>query len=79
MTDLPMWAPPGTPIAGVFQVDASLAASKGLKARPLAGSIVDIHDWFHTLPRQRQAALKAGISPGREQKILAAWHAMNSA
>lgn len=77
--DLPLWVPPGTPSSGVWQVDASLAAAKGLKARPLAQTIVDTHQWFHTLPRRRQRRLKAGISLERQAELLTAWHAANPA
>ena len=31
--------------------------------------------WWDTLPEERRAKLRAGLSAKREQEILAAWHA----
>jgi 2'-hydroxyisoflavone reductase len=78
MRDLPLWVPPGTPFSGIWEANADLAASKGLKARPLVESIIDTHEWFQTLPAERQNPMKAGMTLERQAEVLAAWHASNS-
>jgi len=55
-------------------VNAVLAASKGLAARPLSGSIRDTWAWWLTLPEERTAKLKTGLSQERQAEILATWH-----
>jgi 2'-hydroxyisoflavone reductase len=78
MADLPLWVPPGTPFSGLWEANADLAASKGLKARPLAASIVDTHEWFQTLPAERQNPMKAGMTLERQAEVLATWHESQS-
>ena len=46
-----------------------------MKYRPLANTIGDTLAWFQTLPEERRAQLRAGISGEREAEVLAAWHA----
>jgi 2'-hydroxyisoflavone reductase len=36
---------------------------------------VDTLAWFRTLPADRQARLKAGLTPEREAELLAKWRA----
>ncbi len=79
MADLPLWAPAGTPFGGIWESNADLAATKGLKARPLAESIVDTHEWFQSLPQERKDAFRAGMSLERQAEVLAAWHASQDA
>lgn len=71
---LPLWIPEGTDYSGIWEVNAGLAASKGLKARPLSESIKDTWAWWSELPEERTAKLKTGISKERQAEILAAWH-----
>jgi len=71
---LPLWVGSDEEYAGIWKVNAGLAASKGLKARPLSESIKDTWAWWLTLPEERTAKLKTGISPERQAEILAAWH-----
>lgn len=71
---LPLWIGNDEEYAGIWKVNAGLAASKGLKARPLSESIADTWAWWLTLPEERTATLKAGLSLERQAEILAAWH-----
>ena len=71
---LPLWVGGNVDYAGIWKVNAGLAASKGLKARPLTESITDTWAWWLTLPGERTAKLKTGLSPERQAEILAAWH-----
>ena len=75
---LPLWVGGNIDYAGIWKVDATKAASKGLKARPLTESIEDTWAWWLTLPGERTAKLKTGLSPERQAEILAAWHGMQS-
>ncbi|MDX2056522.1 MAG: NAD-dependent epimerase/dehydratase family protein [Gemmatimonadales bacterium] len=73
--DMPTWFPPKGPMAGFGSFSRDRAIAKGLVFRPLADTARDTLDWFATLPADRQATLKAGISAEREAAVLAAWHA----
>jgi 2'-hydroxyisoflavone reductase len=47
--------------------------NKGLTFRPLDVTARDTLAWFKSLPAERQAHPKAGLSPEREAEVLAAW------
>ena len=51
------------------------AVKAGLTFRPIADTAKATLDWFRTLPEPRRAKLRAGITPEREAKVLAAWKA----
>lgn len=72
---LPLWVGSNADYAGIWKVNAGLAASKGLKARPLTESIRDTWAWWLTLPGERTAKLNTGLTLERQAEILAAWHA----
>jgi len=76
---LPLWVGSNKDYAGLWKVNAGLAASKGLKARQLSESIRDTWAWWLTLPEERTAKLKTGISKERQEEILAAWHQSQNA
>lgn len=78
MRDLPFWAAPGGPYAGIWSVNTERAAAAGLKHRPLADSIRDTHVWMQEQPAERRDKLRAGWSAGKEAQVLAAWHASRS-
>ena len=42
--------------------------------RPLADTVKATLDWWATLPADRRAKLRAGITREREVEVLAAWH-----
>ena len=74
--DLPIWVDRGQgPYAGYGRVDNRRAVAAGLTFRPLDTTIEDLLAWFGSLPAERQARLRAGISREREAELLAAWHA----
>jgi 2'-hydroxyisoflavone reductase len=73
--DMPAWFPPTGPMAGFGYFSREKAIAKGLTFRPLADTAKATLDWFKTLPAERQAKLKAGIAPDKEQAVLAAWRA----
>ena len=61
--------------AGFAKVSNARALKAGLTFHPIADTAKATLDWFRTLPEDRRAKLKAGISPDREAKVLAAWKA----
>lgn len=69
---LPIWAPPQGDSAGVHTVSNARARAAGLGFRPIALTVSDTLGWFSSLPAERQAALKAGMSPADESRILKA-------
>ena len=56
------------------RISIQRALAKGLTFRPLAATARDTLEWFKSQPAERQAKLKAGLSPEREAEVLAAWH-----
>lgn len=72
--DMPVWVPPQGDEAGFTSISNKRAVEKGLTFRPLAESAKATLEWFKTLPADRQAKLRFGISPDREAAVLAAWH-----
>ncbi|MBC7988796.1 MAG: NAD-dependent epimerase/dehydratase family protein [Luteimonas sp.] len=78
--ELPIWVPSkSNPYAGYGQVSNARAIAAGLTYRPLATTVTELMVWFRSLPAERQATLKAGITREREAELLKAWHARKDA
>ena len=73
-SDLPVWTSPAGEDAGAGQVSNARAVAAGLAFRPLKTTAKDTLDWWKTLPRERTATPKAGLTSEREAAVLAAWH-----
>jgi 2'-hydroxyisoflavone reductase len=73
-SDLPVWMPPRDGREGFARFDLTREIAAGLTFRPLAVTAKDTLDFFRTLPAERQAKLKAGLTPEREREILDLWH-----
>jgi 2'-hydroxyisoflavone reductase len=73
--DMPAWVPADAENAGFSRRSNKRAIAAGLSFRPLAQTALDTLAWWKTLPADRQATLRAGIKPDREQQVLAAWKA----
>jgi 2'-hydroxyisoflavone reductase len=79
-TELPIWVPShDNPYAGYGQVSNARAIQAGLTFRPLATTVTDLLAWFRSLPAERQATLKAGITREQESRLLQAWQARKGA
>ena len=77
--ELPIWVPSKSgPYAGYGQVSNARAIEAGLTFRPLATTVTDLLAWFRSLPAERQATLKSGITREREAELLKAWHERKS-
>ena len=74
-SDMPVWVPAEGDTAGFAQRSIQRALRTGLTFRPLAATSVDTLAWFRQQPDERQAKLKAGLTPDRESAALTAWKA----
>jgi 2'-hydroxyisoflavone reductase len=74
-TDLPVWLPSVEPGQGFWTLDVTKAIRAGLTFRPLSETVRDTLAWWETLPEERRAKLKRGLTPERERELLAAWNA----
>ena len=70
-SDMPVWTGEES---GMARASISRALAKGLTFRPLADTARDTLAWFQSQPPDRQAKMKAGLSPEREAEVLAVWH-----
>ena len=61
--------------AGFAQFDLTPEIKAGLKIRPIEDTARDTLAWFRTLPAERQAGLKTGLTPEREKALLELWRA----
>ena len=73
--DLPVWMPPRGDSAGWALMDCSKAIAAGLTFRPIADTARATLQYYHAQPADRQATLRAGLTPDKERETLAAWHA----
>jgi 2'-hydroxyisoflavone reductase len=74
-SDMPVWIPGQGETMGFGRRSIRKAIDAGLTFRPLDMTAVDTLAWFKQQPAERQAKLKAGIAPAREQEVLAKWKA----
>ena len=72
---MPAWVPGQGETAGFMRRSISKALGAGLTFRPTTTNAADTLAWFRTLPAERQAKLRAGLTPEREAEVLAAWKA----
>ncbi len=74
-SDMPVWVPASGDSAGFHKRSIARALAAGLTFRPLSMTAADTLAWFRTQPADRQAKLRAGLTPEREAKVLADWKA----
>lgn len=73
---LPIWVPrEGSEYSGYGTVSNERAIAAGLTFRPLATTVADLLAWYRSLPAERQAEVRAGITREREAELLKLWHA----
>ncbi|HWN71590.1 MAG TPA: SDR family oxidoreductase [Haliangium sp.] len=72
---MPVWVPSEDDSRGMGTVNVSKAMGDGLRFRPIEDTAQATLAWFQTLPAERQAKLRAGITAEREAEVLAAWKA----
>lgn len=71
--DLPFWVSPTGELAGAWTVNTERATAAGLTHRPITETVRDLWAWWQTLPEERRATVRAGMSAERESEVLAAW------
>ena len=62
--------------AGFARFDLTPEIAAGLTFRPTEVTARDTLAWWRSLPADRQAKPKAGMTAAREQELLAAWRAL---
>ena len=70
---LPVWEDPSGEYASLSAVDGSRAVAAGLSNRPTRETARDTVAWWKTLPAERTAATRAGLSPDRESELIDLW------
>ena len=73
--EMTVWVPPVGEYAGFSSSSIQRALDAGLSFRPLADTADATMDYWNSLPEERRATPRAGLSPEKEKKVLAAWHA----
>ena len=68
---MPVWIPGQGETFGFHRRDTSRAIAEGFTCRPLSLTAADTLAAFRTLPSERQAKLRAGLTPERETELLA--------
>ena len=70
--DLPLWIPDADPaMAGLMGISNTRALRAGLRLRPLDVTLQATLEWAQSRPAEQP--WKAGLTPGREAELLAAW------
>ena len=70
-SDMPVWTGEES---GMARTSIARALAKGLTFHPLAETARDTLAWFKSQPQDRQAKLRAGLTPEREAEVLAQSH-----
>jgi len=76
-TEMPLWLPEKTPLgpehkepwSGAFQINIDKALQTGFKFRPLAETILEVHDWLKA-KQLDEGSWKAGMTSEREKSLL---------
>ncbi len=77
-SDMPVWVPARGETAGFAKRSIAKALAAGLTFRPLDTTASDTLAWFKQQPAERQAKLKAGLTPAREEEVLSKWKSKSS-
>ena len=72
---MPVWIPPAGEYAGFGSRSNRKALAAGLTFRSLADTAATTLAFHESRPAERQAKLRAGLTPEREKEVLAAWKA----
>ncbi|MFN2475247.1 MAG: NAD-dependent epimerase/dehydratase family protein [Chthoniobacterales bacterium] len=74
-SDMPVWILPASEEGALGRTVIKKALDRGLTFRPLEMTARDTVSWFKSQPADRQATLRAGLTPEREKQLLDAWEA----
>ena len=70
---IPIWSSPDGTEAGAARVNGQRAFAAGLETRAPRETCRDIVRWWKTLPADRQASMRAGLTAESEAKLLASF------
>jgi 2'-hydroxyisoflavone reductase len=76
--DMPVWVPARGETAGFAKRSIAKALAAGLTFRPLDTTAAETLSWFKQQPAERQAKLRAGVTPAREEEVLSKWKSKSS-
>jgi 2'-hydroxyisoflavone reductase len=77
-SDMPVWVPARGETAGFAKRSIAKALAAGLTFRSLDTTAADTLAWFKQQPAERQAKLRAGLTPAREEEVLSKWKSKSS-
>jgi 2'-hydroxyisoflavone reductase len=71
------WVLPAGDELGHMSIDSSRALGAGLTLRPLARTVFDVIDWWHSdaVPSEVREKVRFPLTPERERELIAAWRA----
>ena len=69
----PVWHSLSGDFAAMSSISGERARAAGLHNRPVRETIRDLLTWWKTLPEDRTAVMKAGISAEQEAELIAQW------
>jgi 2'-hydroxyisoflavone reductase len=72
-SDLPVWVPAIGENLGAAKINCAKAIARGLRFRPATDTAKDTLEWWKTLPEERRAKMRAGLTAEREATVLAEW------
>ncbi len=75
---LPVYLPESGPDAMVFETSGARARAAGMHNRPERETARDLWTWWNTLPEERTAQPRAGLSAEREAELIALWKEKNA-
>lgn len=70
---LPVWHPQTGPDAANFAISGARARAAGMQNRPERETARDLLTWWSTLPEERTAKPRAGLSAEREAELIGLW------
>jgi 2'-hydroxyisoflavone reductase len=74
----PVWHPLSGDSAAISSISGARAREAGLRNRPVRETIRDLMSWWATLPAERTATLRAGMSADVEAELIALWKKENT-
>ncbi len=76
--EFPIWVAPQSDLAFLAKVSGARAHAKGLRTRATRETARDTLAWWQSLPAERTATLRAGLTAEREAELLTAWAARDT-
>lgn len=74
----PIWHSLEGDAANVSSISGAKAVAAGMHNRPVRETARDLLTWWKTLPEERTATMRAGMSRDAEAELIAAWQARDS-